>query len=198
MPPPFVHCDPVYQETQINFKGLHNFELLYKMIFDWLKVQKYEHYPTGTDNVETYFQETLISPGGPKNNWIWWRTRRKESDMFYYHIEINMQTLVLNTKEVVFKGEKIKMNDGEINIFIKGFLEVDPTGQWREKDNNFLSSAYQIYKDRDFWNVIDDKESEVCEHAGLLFERCKQFLNLMTMASLQKPFHPQLGYPQMQ
>ncbi len=203
MPPPSVtnfghgNTQNVYRTTQINFKGLHNFEGLYKMMHDWLTSHNYKHFPTESDNIEDYYQEYVLSQGGPRNNWIWWRTMRKENKMFNYYVEVNIQCLVLGTKEVVFKGEKVKMNDGELSIFVTGYLQIDPSKQWLEKNNHFLEQTYELFKEKEFIAVIDEHESDLTQHCAELFERCKQHLNLMTSMPLQKPFHPELGYPQL-
>ena len=203
MPPPSVmkfgnnNTYKVFGTAQINFKGIHHFESLYKMMHDWMTSRGFKHFPTGSDNIEDYFQEYILSTGGPKNNWIWWRTMREENKMFNYYMEVNMQVLVMTTKEVVFKGEKIKMNDAEISIFITGYLQVDPNKQWIDKKDHFLEKAYELFKEKEFIGIIDEHETSVGMACMDLFERCKQHLNLMTSISLQKPFHPELGYPQL-
>jgi hypothetical protein len=203
MPPPSVFAKSKmtfapYNTTQINYKGLCEFQNLYKMMHDWLVSRKFMHYPSGSPNIEDYFQEYLLSPGGPKNNWIWWRTMRKENAMFNYYIEVNFQCLVLSTKEVVIKGEKMKLNDGEVSIWITGFLQVDPNAQWTEKGNSLLSHAYDLFAEKEFVTVIDDHESDICMYCGELFERAKQYLHLMTAMPLQKPFHPESANPNVQ
>lgn len=185
---------PASNSMQINFKGIFHFENLYKMMHDWLTSKGYKHYPTKSDNIEDYYQEYILS-NGAKNNWIWWRTKKEENDMFNYYIDVNIQILVMTSKEVVYKGEKLKMNDAEISIFVTSYIEVDPSGQW--KTNNFMKKMFNLYKEKEFIAIIDDKESDVCMQAAVLFERAKQYLNLMTAMPLEKPFHPELGYPQL-
>jgi len=183
----------------INFKGTFHFENLYKLIFDWLGQRGYSYSRNtvrefGDENFEDYYFELVLPGGAAKCQWIFWRAAKPESDIFKYNIEIDFQTLVLGTKEIVVHGDKFKTNDGELTIMMRAWIDFDKNGIWSK--NDLVKKAFPIVREHDLQELIDDKIDDLHGMTNQLWELIKQYLGLIPLSPMRKPYHPQLGVPQ--
>jgi hypothetical protein len=191
-------------DLSFNYKGPFSLEGLYKLLYDYLTFKKFcsanmgvknEKWSSAGDvNFEDYYFEYVLPGGTNKNHWIWWRTRKEESDFFWYEIDIDFQTLVLGTKEEVYKGAKIKLNEGEITFFIRARLVFDPLDHWTKQ--SFGPDLFAWIERNHYYKQIDEKVGDLKGEVEGIFDKARQFMGMYTLDSSAEPFVPSGGYPQ--
>ncbi|MFT4312578.1 MAG: hypothetical protein ACMXYF_05105 [Candidatus Woesearchaeota archaeon] len=184
---------PLAGKWMLNFKGVHNFENLYKMMFEFLTSRGFVH-PEGDENIEEYYNEVILPGGGAKNVWFWWRTVKKHSELFDLEIDVDCQLLVHKKKEIMHNNQKIKTHDGEILLSINARVIFDRKEKWQKGAISQLLWDY-IYRYH-YRSQIDNNEDDLFDIVNDLFERVKQYLGLMTLSDRAPLFHPEGGYPQ--
>jgi len=174
-----------------NYKGDFNFLELYKQMHAYLMENGYE---------EDKFMETLYlerNGGGGQEHWVWWRLQKK-CDNKYFNLKFNVDThtLTLKKHESVYEGRKVKGNKGEIEVFFKMILEIDPKEEWNK--TSFFKSKYFMkwffnkgYKDEIDRQIVD-ASGEVEKFQSMI----KQFLGIKPFVKdfSGVPFHPVKGY----
>jgi hypothetical protein len=190
---PLESYNPVVDEITINYKGKFSLEGLYKMMHDWLSTKKYVSPDSADEKFEDYYFETILPGGTAKNHWIWWRTQKKYNDFFIYGIDVDFQTLVISSVEEVYKGVKVKLNDGELILKLKPKIIIDPEGRWTQ--DWFSELAYKHLYRKHYWALIEEREIDMYDQVYALSDKVKQYLGLITHNKLEKPFIPVTGYP---
>lgn len=188
-----LEADPCGGDWSINFKGVHNFENLYKMMYEFLTQRQFKH-PAGDANIEEYYGETMLAGGEMKNCWIWWRTVKNANDMFDYHLDINVQILTLKTIEVMHNDRKVKTHDGEITITIKSNVVFDKDE--KIKKHWLTSSLWNMFNRNHYYKLIDQNKDDLYSVKNDLYERIKQYLGLQLLSGRDPAFHPEGGLPQ--
>lgn len=182
----------------INFKGVFHFENLYKLIMDWLLQRGYRYAKNGAnpgdENLEDYYFETVHPGGSAKNQWIWWRVCKDDSDIFKYNIEIDFQTLVIGAQEIVVHGDKFKSNNGELTLFIRAWIDFDKSKKW--SGNELTEKLFPIAREHDLQDLMDDKILDLHGQVNTLWELVKQYLGLIPMDPMTPYYHPVGGVPQ--
>jgi hypothetical protein len=110
-------------------------------------------------------------------------------------MNVDYHTLGLSTAEIMHEGQKIKVNRGEIEVFINTKLIIDPDGLW---DKHFILKNKQLqkmYKARVYKREIEEQEELVYKEAYRLQGALKQFLDLKGWMHeyAGKGFHPMMG-----
>jgi hypothetical protein len=182
-----------FKTFQINYKGDVLFQEWYKMLYDWLIRNDFVHVSSENELLEDYHFEMQVAGGSLKNRWIWWRTKRVEGPMFEFRVNVDFQTLAMKDKEIIHMGKKLKINDGEINLFITAELLVDPNNMWQK--NWLAKEMYDLLRRREFNEQIEDHKKKLYKLVVELHDRAKQSLQLETIVPREEPFIPLGGYP---
>jgi hypothetical protein len=182
-----------FKTFQINYKGDVLFQEWYKMIYDWLIRNDFVHADTGDALIEDYHFEQQLAGGSLKSRWIWWRTKREENPMFEYRLNVDYQTLAMGEKEIIHNGKKIKINSGEINLFITAEMRIDPSDMWQK--NWLAKEMFDLLRRREFNEQVEDHKKKLYKLVVELHDRAKQSLQLETMVKREEPFIPLGGYP---
>lgn len=174
----------------IVYKGEFNFVSLYKLVREWVLENGY-----GPDKwlEKLYLQR---DGGGASEHWIWWRTTKTINDYVVYRLDINFHTMNLKPVEIVHEGNKIKTNNGEVEVFFDVKLVLDPDNKW---DNHWLLKQKSI---KDWWlkkvfkPEIDKHEEILIIDANRAQSVVKQYLDLKGFMSEYSGelFHPVKGF----
>lgn len=148
--------------SKVKYRGLFNFSDTYKFAYDWLSEEK------GFDLAETAYKEKI--KGDSKDIEIEWKGSSKATDYFKFEIKVEMKIMGLSDVEVVQDGKKMKTNNGEIEVKIKGTLIRDYNGKFETTaTQKFMRSIYEKW-------VIP---SRIEEYEGKLIGMCDEFLAQM-------------------
>jgi hypothetical protein len=182
-----------FKTFQINYKGDILFLEWYKILYDWLIRNDFYHADTGDALIEDYHLEQQFTGGAMKSRWIWWRTKRVEGPMFEFKLNVDFQTLGMSDKEIIHRGKKLKINYGEINLFITAEMIIDPQNMWQK--NWLAKEMYDLLKRREFNEQIEFHKKKLYKLVVELHDRAKQSLQLETMVKREESFIPLGGYP---
>ena len=143
------------------------------------------------------YSENVFQKGihyGGKELWVWWRFQKniegKYSGYFKCFLDIDFHGAYLQNVEIMHQGKKVKVDDGEVEIFFRPKIEGDYTGQWR--DHWFLKHFQDIYEQRILSADIEKFEKNLWRETYRIQSKIKAFLNLKTFIPTAPPFHPKL------
>ncbi|MBU4070358.1 MAG: hypothetical protein KJ646_05220 [Nanoarchaeota archaeon] len=146
--------------SQIKYVGVFSLKDYYQFCYDWLTEQ------ISLTLVEKKYGEKLNKDA--KDIDIEWTASRKVTDYFKFELEIKYKIIALKNVEIVQNNAKIKTNQGEVKLMLKGNLIRDYDGKF-EKDSfrKFLRSIYEK------WIIASRVEQFEDNLAG----ECDEFLN---------------------
>jgi hypothetical protein len=129
--------EEVVFSTNIKYKGIFNFNKLYKFCNKWLKDSGYAIFE------EKAYEETK-KPGKEKKSRIDWKCTKKITDYFKYELGVDFHPDVEKIKAK--RGRKKKdMDKGVVSIGIKGKLIYDYEGEWEGSILKFLRGIYDYF-----------------------------------------------------
>jgi hypothetical protein len=150
--------DQIYSSS-IKSTGIFDFKSFYKFCYEWL-VEEAEMNLT-----ETSYKEKLS--GNEKEIEVKWEGYNKLTDYFKFDIKVVFEVKRLKEVEIPQNGKKIKTNEGEVKVAVKGILTKDYSGKfetsaWRK----FLRGIYEKW-------VIP---SRIDQFETKIFDKCDEFL----------------------
>lgn len=155
--------------SKIRYKGIFRLKDFYKFCYDWLMDE------TGlTKFSEDKYSEKLT--GDSKEIKIKWTGERKVTD--YFKFEIKLEFFIRDLKEVEINqnNAKIKTNQGDVELKVKGTLVRDYEGKFETNAfKKFLRSVYEkwIIKSR-----IDQMEEKLIAEYDEFLSQAKAYLDL--------------------
>ena len=190
-----VHTKPA-AEFVIKYRDIFNMKAFYRMLHEYLWEERYyQPDQAGHEFIETLYLERFLQKGihaGGKEIWIYWRTYKtpesKYSAYIRYALNIDMNFVYVKDQEVMHQGKKIKVQWGEIHIFIKSNVEFDYQGKWR--DHWMLKHLQHIYDERILGQETTKRVKEAWRDAYRIQNRIKQFLSMRQFLEMPEPFHP--------
>lgn len=154
--------------SKIKSSGIFLFSDFYKFCYDWLKEE------VGLDVAEEKYSEKLS--GNSKNIDIEWSGTRKLTDYFKFEMKVAFKITALTNVEVMKNNVKVKMNDGSVEIKVKGVLIRDYDGKFETTAfKKFLRSIYEkwVIKSR-----ITQMENKIVGDSDEFLSQTKAYLDL--------------------
>jgi hypothetical protein len=108
--------------SSIKYVGIFNFRSFYEFCFKWLKGEM------NLTVAEEEYEEKL--KGNSKDMKVVWKGKAKASEYFHFEVGLTFELKGLTEVEIVQGGNKIKTNQGEIKVKLKGTFVKDPAGQF--------------------------------------------------------------------
>lgn len=186
------------------YKGDFDFEIFYKRLHDWFRYYDWvANTATKEGNAERseilYRQNDLGN--GLSEHHIWWRLKKSppEGDDFLYEINVNIQTIAISKKEIVFKGKKIKADSGEISVDVACKLIFLPEKDTKNEKSSWSKPMWKnmlkLYK-RLKKDQIEMAWKKMYTEIYKLKAHIKRYLNLRQFAQLPETelFHPSKEY----
>jgi len=128
---------------KIKYKDVFDLKEFYKALREWCLEYEWGSQNEGSDQWgeskeggdkwESYYGER-VSSGGAKEIFIWWRLFKPAKDARYvnYFLDMDFHIIGLMPTEVVKDGMKIKANKGEIELKIRGNVQLEYTAKFEE------------------------------------------------------------------
>jgi len=146
--------------SKVKYEGIMDFKEFYKFCYQWLSEE------TALDIIENKYAEKIS--GDSKNIKVEWAGSRKVTDYFKFLIEVKFEVLNLTSVEITKDGRKLKMNNGSVEVAVKGTLIRDYEGKFEKTaTRKFLRGIYEK------WVIY----SRVKEYEGKLIGDCNEFLS---------------------
>jgi hypothetical protein len=184
-------------EFRIKYRDVFHLNNLYIMMHEYLKEEGWQDEFQSDDHqfIEKLYLERFAQKGihvGGKEIWVFWRLlkmpERKYSGFFRNKLNIDFHLVYGKDQEIMFQGKKIKAQWGELEIFVKAFMELDYKDAWR--NHWFLKHFENIYINRIASQEFAKREKELWREAYRLQARIKQYLNLKQFLTEVEQFHP--------
>jgi hypothetical protein len=146
--------------SKMKYSGILSFRDFYKFCYDWLKEE------TRMDPLTEEKYEEKIEADAKKLS-IEWVGERELTDYFRFDIKVEFRITNLKKVEVVQGGRKVSMDDGSVEIKLKGILVRDYDAKFESTaSKKFMRSVYEKW-------VIP---SRISEFEGKIASDCDEFL----------------------
>lgn len=167
-----------------------SWEILYKWIHEYLDENGWKDLQLDSDKYETYFVDTDI--GGAKNQTIWFRAHKEPNvpggGYLHLYYKLDIQVLVLKTKEVMHKGQKIKLNTGEFTFKTKFWYEEDQDKDALWKNNKFLSYFKRLFWKRLHQSPIKAAKGELLKYSNEMYSYIQMYTGMVPQQGAKEYF----------
>lgn len=158
----------IIKDSQILLNALFDIKEVYKYLYDWLNYYGY-------DVTETHYKEK-VKPEG-KELEIRWEADRDIDE--YSRFTIKVKWLILGMVDVEVQqagGEKIKMQKGELNMYISAKITTDRQKKWEASAFlKFLKSFYESYL---YHDTLDELKVRLWKEGWEFINEAKAYLSL--------------------
>ncbi len=152
---------------KITFEGIFDLKELYKHLYEWLTWRKY-------DIAEKKYKEKIRPTG--KDMEIKWEANKDIDEYSSFLIEMRAVLVGINDVEVQKDSAKVKMQKGEITIYISAHVITDKMEIWQARPSfSFLQKFYEKYL---YKGSIDRMKAELWKVGWDFHNEAKAFLNL--------------------
>jgi len=157
----------VVDHVTIAYKGLFSVRELYRLIDFWFMEKGYTKHELRAD-------EEVREDG--KHIYVGKDPYKKISDYLKYVIRCEIECNAVKEVDVEKDGRTVRLNQGECNVVITGYLVSDYEKKWEKKALfYFLRGIFDKY----VWRVHTYKgESGLVDECNHLISQVKGFLNL--------------------
>jgi hypothetical protein len=134
---------PIAKGLKIKWKGIFDWEKLYKLMKRWLD---FEGYGNELENFKEKKYKERIQAGGKLLEIVWEGTKKVSS---YYNFVIEVTFLIIGMKEVEveLEGRRVKMNKGEIEMRFNAYVLSNASDKL--DDNSWFVRVYESWIGRD-------------------------------------------------
>ena len=205
------HEAKVVEEFRVKYKDVFHLKNLYIMMHEYLYEEGWYGMPEAQKapnkyasnahaNIEKLYLEKFCQKGlhqGGKEMWLWWRVFKmpdsKWNSYFRYRLDIDFHMVYIQNIEVMHQGKKMKIQKGEIEMFIRPWIEADYQSHWEK--HWFLKHVQEMYEMRVLSQEMEKREKELWREGYRLQGVIKRYLNMRTFIPVPEPFHPAVyGY----
>ena len=157
----------VVDHLRIKYEGLFSLYELHRLIESWLREKAFDK--------RELKNEEHVKPNGKYVQLVlmpW----KKITD--YARHVIRMDIRVFNLKDVVVErdGQRVKMNQGKVDIIIDAYLDTDYEDRWEQKPFYFfMRTLFDKYIYRTYSTQFEEL---LVENVSQLHSTIKSFLNL--------------------
>ncbi|MFW6230425.1 MAG: hypothetical protein ACOC32_00180 [Nanoarchaeota archaeon] len=157
----------VVPERTLSYSGLFDGKELYKLIKEWVMDHGYD------DWIERNHTEKNTKTS--KQVEIDYLPKAKVSDYLELQLGMNITYMNLKKTKIEYKGKKVEVDEGDLEINFTGFILSDYWGRWENKAHWFF---IRTIMDKFVFKFIFDKYTkELNNHITELYNHIRQYLN---------------------
>jgi len=154
--------------SKVKYEGIMDFKEFYKFCYQWLSEE------AALDIIEKKYSEKIS--GDAKNIKVEWDGSRKVTDYFKFLIEVKFEVLNLTSVEITKDGKKLKMNNGSVEVTVKGTLIRDYEGKFEKTPmRKFLRGIYEKWV---IYSRVKEYEEKLIGDCNEFLSQAKAFLDL--------------------
>jgi len=154
--------------SKVKYEGIMDFKEFYKFCYQWLSEE------AALDIIEKKYSEKIS--GDAKNIKVEWDGSRKVTDYFKFSIEVKFEVLNLTSVEITKDGKKLKMNNGSVEVTVKGTLIRDYEGKFEKTPmQKFLRGIYEKWV---IYSRVKEYEEKLIGDCNEFLSQAKAFLDL--------------------
>lgn len=195
-----MHIDPRTQNPviyaakfRIKYKDIFSLKNFYVKLHEWINSKEW-HDSEGKDHYEDLYLEK-VEPGDFKEIQVWWRPEKKGTDFYKFKMRVNFKALYLKQTEIMYKGKKLKVDKGEIEMKIWSFVELHGYQKW--KKHPILKHFFDIYVKRIFTSELIRQKLILYRETYEMQNYMKNFLQMKLFLPIVygEQFHATEAYP---
>lgn len=155
--------------NKVKYEGVFSFKDFYQFCYDYLSNEK------GFGNLtEKSYKEKI--KGNEKDVEVEWEDKKEFNDYFRHDIKVKFAVKRLKDVEVQQEGKKIKTQQGEIEVSMKGTVVSDYDGKFDTTPfNKVLRSIYEKWIIPSTYEQVKEKIIGPCDD---FLAQAKAFLDL--------------------
>lgn len=179
---------------RVKYKDIFDAKEFYTFLHEWC-LQYGWNAEDGSERIETFFGEK-IDRNGSKEIWIQWRTQKKaEGADITYYIDFNYHFLGLSTIEVVKEGIKMKVNKGELELYILPYLSKDYESKFNK--DSLLKHVISFFNKRIYREAYEQRKKELYQETYALQNAIKQWFKLKRYMPYEehRNWYPSYAWP---
>lgn len=174
------------------YRDIFHMKDLYEMMHEWVLEEGFtDDNGDGKDAFETFYWERRKPGTTGKDFIIWWRLRKDINAWWTYLLNIEFVGIHVENTEIMYEGHKLKLNKGEIDIFISPICVLDISGMW--KGGTIFDSFIKPFRLRMIKKDASWHKREIEDYASRLQMTIKDFLDLKQFEHRGQPLHGTKG-----
>ena len=143
--------------SKVKYRGIFKFKDLYQFCYDWI----IEETDVNNLNEEKYSEKIT---GNTKEIEVEWKGEKELTDYFKFEIKVRFHILNMSEVEINENGRKVKTNNGDVKIDVKGNLIRDYKGKFETTAHKkFLRSIYEKWVISTRINEYEDYVTRECD-----------------------------------
>jgi len=155
--------------SKAKYVGVFSFSDFYEFCYNWIMSE----IEPGQFDEKTY-SEKIVGDG--KNIDIAWEFSKKLTDYFKFSGKVTFKTIMMKKVELNQNGRKVKTNQGEIAVSIKGILVKDYESKF--EGSAMLKMWRSIYEKWIIPSRVEQFEGKVVGDCDEFLQQAKAFLDL--------------------
>lgn len=187
-----LHQTKKLDTLTIIYKDIFNFKNLYEMMHEYLTEEGFvDDNGDGKDSFEVFYWERRKPGTGAKDYNIWWRLKKDVSAWWQYRVNVDFLGLHIDNTEVMHEGKKVKLQNGELDLFITPFIVLDPKKRWQK--GTMFDSFIRPFRLRAIKKEFSWHKQQM-EGFGAEFQaKVKDFFDLKQFEDMGEPLHGRKG-----
>ncbi|HLC70425.1 MAG TPA: hypothetical protein VJI32_00325 [Candidatus Nanoarchaeia archaeon] len=190
----------VVPRFRVKYKDIFDIKSFYDALHEWLLEYEWKDREDGADHWETYYGERIDQSGARE---IWWQWRcvkqPRDAPMLRYYLDFDVHCIAITSAEVVKEGMKLKVNKGEIEMFMQSSIEKVYENKF-DKDKDWgwlLHQAKDIFSRRVYVKILSERKTELYKETYALQNYIKQWFKFKRYLPYEevKGFFPSQAYP---
>lgn len=181
-------------KTEVKYLGMFVLKDFYRSLIEVLVDKSYTKRKFMRYMENYYMTKETPNPKEQNSIWFWWRTFKKHEKSPFYLLRMDVTTHLrfVRTKHIMWKGQKLRIAKGEIQVVLDCNLIIDPKDEW--KNHWFLKHVRDLYVHR-IWARRKDMIKNQCRGDGYFVQRfIKQYLELKQFGPESEIFYRPFGY----
>ncbi len=190
-----INIFPSFMPIRVKYKDVFDLKAFYEAMHEWMLENNWKDKEDKLDHWESYYGDRT-NQQGMKEIWMLWRVTKEPDDAkIQYYMDIEMHCLGITTTEMVVKGQKIKLNKGEIELKINSIVEKKYVAEW--KKHWLLKHLLDLFTNRIYSDAIDMRKKELYQESYALQNYIKQWFKLKRYLPYEenKDFFTSVAYP---
>jgi hypothetical protein len=135
-----------------------------------------------------------IDPDGKRTMRVWWRCIYDPDKSSYYRYRMNIfwEMNGIQKTEIMYKGKKMKVDEGEVFLHCWSILELDYDRNWLK--NPFLKRLDKLFMKRIYKKQREHYEEDLRRRAMRYQEDMKRIMEVQNYEQYPERFHTEKGF----
>lgn len=164
-------------KIRVKYKDVFDLKEFYIGLREWFKDRQWADEEDKNEHWESYYGER-IDKSGSREIWWWWRLFKNapDSDYLKFYIDIDVHCLGITDTEVIINGNKLKVNKGEIDLYMEGLIEKTYEASFQK--NWILREVKDVFTRRIYRKNLEQRRKELYKEMYELNNFVKQWFKL--------------------